>query len=65
MKVDINRTFEIIKNVPKEFTLIAESGIKNREDINKFNNYGIYNFLIGESILKSKDISQKINELIK
>tara|TARA_Y100000590_G_scaffold69673_1_gene76029 strand:+ start:435 stop:1220 length:786 start_codon:yes stop_codon:yes gene_type:complete len=65
LKVDINRTFEIIKNVPKEFTLIAESGIKNREDINKFNNYGIYNFLIGESILKSKDISQKINELIK
>ena len=65
LKVDIERTFEIIKNVPKEFTLIAESGIKNRDDINKFNSYEIYNFLIGESILKSKDINQKINELIR
>ena len=34
------------------------------EDIYRYNDVGVFNFLIGESILKSKNISQKINELV-
>ena len=43
------------KNLTNDFILIAESGIKTSDDIKKFNATGIYNFLIGESLLKSKD----------
>jgi len=43
--------------------LICESGIRNSEDIKYIvKNSKIYNFLIGESILKSDDIEAKIKE---
>ena len=45
-------------------SVLAESGIKNSDDIKKFNSTGIYNFLIGESLLKSKDKEKKIGELL-
>ncbi len=52
------------KNLTKDFVLIAESGIKSPNDIKKFNLTGIYNFLIGESLLKSNDKEKKIGELL-
>ncbi len=48
---------------PKEFTIVAESGIKTHDQIKQYNDSGIFNFLIGESILKSTNISNKIKEL--
>ena len=64
LTIDINNTFNLIKNIPDNFTIVAESGIKSRIEINKYNDVGIFNFLIGESILKSKNISKKIKEFI-
>ena len=52
------------KNLTNDYILIAESGIKNSDDIKKFNSTGIYNFLIGESLLKSENINLKFNELL-
>ena len=43
---------------------MAESGIKVKNDISLYNSLGIYNFLIGESLLKSKDKEKKIGELL-
>ena len=65
LSVDINNTINLIKKIPKDFVIVAESGIKNKKDIETYNNLGIFNFLIGESILKSKNIYYKIKELIK
>ena len=64
--LDINTesSIELSKRIPKKFTIIAESGIKNKKEIKKYNKIGIYNFLIGESILKSKNRSKKITELL-
>jgi len=47
----------------KDFTIVAESGINNFEQIKKYNEKGIFNFLIGESILKSNHIEKKIKVL--
>ena len=58
-----NNTINLVKNIPKEFTIVAESGIKKHEHIKKYNDSGIFNFLIGETILKSPDIFKKIKEL--
>ena len=65
---DYNRTnndnsINLISNFSKEFTIVAESGIKTHDQINKYNEIGIFNFLIGESILKSNNINNKIKEL--
>tara|TARA_Y100001970_G_scaffold287048_1_gene410743 strand:- start:1412 stop:2197 length:786 start_codon:yes stop_codon:yes gene_type:complete len=64
LSVDINNTLDLIKKVPKDFIIVAESGIKTKNDIIKYNNLGVFNFLIGESILSSPVISVKINQLL-
>ena len=63
--LDINdyNTINLVSNIPKEFTIVAESGIKTHDQIKQYNDSGIFNFLIGESILKSTNISNKIKEL--
>ena len=64
LNVDIYNTLRLIKQIPKEFVVVAESGIKEKEDIKIYNDSGVFNFLIGEALLKSKNISKKINEFL-
>lgn len=64
LTVNTSNTIELIKDKSDDFTFIAESGIKNYSDIKKYNKSGIYNFLIGESILSSKNFDIKIKQLL-
>ena len=64
LKVNLVNTNELYKEIPNKYTIIAESGIKTKKDIEDYNKLGIYNFLIGETLLRSQNIHKKINELI-
>ena len=64
MTVNTNNTLNLAKKIQKEFIVIAESGIKSKTDIDKYNDVGVFNFLIGESILKSSNINDKIREFL-
>ena len=64
LSININNTLNLIKNVPNEFNIIGESGIKTYSDIKSYNQAGVYNFLIGETILKAKNIENKFKELL-
>ena len=64
LSVNTNNVIDLINKIPKDFTIVAESGIKSKEDIEKYNEKGIFNFLVGESILSSSNINKKIKELI-
>ena len=64
LEINLNNSINLNKNLTNDYILIAESGIKTSDDIKKFNSTGIYNFLIGESLLKSKDKEKKIGELL-
>ena len=64
LEINLNNSINLNKNLSNDYILIAESGIKTSYDIKKFNSSGIYNFLIGESLLKSKDKEKKIGELL-
>jgi indole-3-glycerol phosphate synthase len=55
LKTDLNNSVSLFTSISKDYTVIAESGIKTAEDISMYNDLGIFNFLIGESILRSKD----------
>ena len=44
--------------------MIAESGIKSLSDIEMYNELGIFNFLIGESILRSNNYDTYIKKLL-
>ncbi|HOK55827.1 MAG TPA: indole-3-glycerol phosphate synthase TrpC [bacterium] len=64
LKVDINNTLNLIKHIPVDkIIVISESGIKEKEEVLLLKNLGLKGVLIGESILKSKNVEEKIKEL--
>ena len=65
LKTDLNNSVSLFTSISKDYTVIAESGIKTSDDIRMYNDLGIFNFLIGESILRSKDYAAFIKKLLK
>lgn len=63
-KVDIGTTFRIIREIPKGNVVVSESGINSREDVEKLRNIGVHAILVGEAIVTSKDVGEKIRELV-
>ena len=64
LKTDLNNSVSLFTSISKDYTVIAESGIKTSDDIRMYNDLGIFNFLIGESILRSKDYATFIKKLL-
>jgi len=64
LSINNHNALKLINNLPTEFTIVGESGIKNHSDIISYNRSGIFNFLIGEAILTSNDIFLTFKELL-
>ena len=54
-KTDVNTSVRLAKRFIPGQIGVAESGIHTREDILKIRDAGIYNFLIGESLVRADD----------
>ncbi|RJQ40683.1 MAG: indole-3-glycerol phosphate synthase TrpC [Nitrospiraceae bacterium] len=63
LKIDLNNTFKIKKEIPSDKITVSESGIKTRDDILSLESAGIDAVLIGTSFMEAKDIEKKIAEL--
>jgi indole-3-glycerol phosphate synthase len=63
LQVDINRTFELRKEIPPHKIIVSESGIRTREDVKMLEDAGVDAVLIGTSLMETGDISGKIDEL--
>lgn len=63
-KVDIGTTLRVIKEIPAGKTVVSESGIYSRGDIERLRDAGVHAVLVGESIVTAKDVGEKIRELI-
>ena len=61
--VDLNTTKRLAKLVPYDAVLVSESGMKNGNDIKEVKEYGADAVLIGETLMRSGDIKNTINEL--
>ena len=64
LKTDVKNSANLFTSITKDFTVIAASGIKSLSDIEMYNELGIFNFLIGESILRSNDYATFIKKLL-
>ena len=62
-QVAIEISERLRREVPPSIPVVAESGIKNRADIEKLMDKGINNFLIGETLLASLHPAEKLKEL--
>ncbi len=63
LKVDLKTTERLIKFIPKGVIKISESGISTRKDIEYLKSLGVDAVLIGEALLKSGNIKEKVKEL--
>lgn len=64
-KTDINNTLNLIKYIPVDkIIVISESGIRSKYDVEVLKSKGIRGILVGEAILKSKNIEEKVKEFI-
>ncbi len=64
-KTDLNIARRLIPMALQEQgkTLVCESGIHGREEIEEFEKLGAHAFLIGESLMTSENIPEKLNSL--
>ncbi len=56
-------TEKLIEMIPSDKTVISESGIKTREDMEYLKNLGVNGVLIGESLMRCNSIIDKLKEL--
>jgi indole-3-glycerol phosphate synthase len=61
-KTDLNTSFNLHDYLPKNVCKISESGISKKEEIVALKNIGFQGALIGESILKNRQIEEVFNE---
>jgi indole-3-glycerol phosphate synthase len=53
--VDVNRTFELLVDVPAGKTVVSESGIASRAQIEELEQVGVDAVLVGEILMRSDD----------
>ncbi len=63
-EVDLAVSERLIPRIPKDRVIVAESGIKTRDDVQRLEAAGAHAVLIGETILKEEDVVAKIRELM-
>jgi len=61
--INLQTTTMLSEKIPNEVTLVAESGISNKDDIDFLKKAKIDAILVGEHLMASKDIKSKLSEL--
>jgi len=64
LRIDLNSTFELKKEIPFNKIIVSESGIKTRGDVKRLQDAGIDSILVGTAFLEVVDIEMKIDELM-
>src|ERR671921_276206 len=54
--VDVERTYELLSDVPAGKTVVSESGFHSREQLDELERVGVDAVLIGESLMRAPDV---------
>ncbi|HST70201.1 MAG TPA: indole-3-glycerol phosphate synthase TrpC [Solirubrobacterales bacterium] len=63
MSVDLGTTLELMPDVPAGKTVVAESGISGREELEELDRRGVDAVLIGGALMSAPDPEAKVREL--
>ena len=61
--VDIERTFNLLADVPAGKTVVSESGFSTRDQLDELERVGVDAVLIGETLMRAPDIEAACREL--
>lgn len=62
-QVDLETTFRLLEAIPKDKIVVAESGIKDRRQLQRLAQAGVNAALIGEALVTAADPGAKLREL--
>jgi len=63
LKVDLDTSLQLAELAPPGATLVAESGLRTRDDIERLQSVGYRAFLIGETLMRSADARAELARL--
>jgi len=63
-KVSLRTSLDLLGDIPDDRTVVSESGIETREDVLTLQKAGVDAILVGESLMREKDIGKKVKELL-
>lgn len=61
--VDLGRTFDLLVDVPAGKTVVSESGIASREQVDELEAVGVDAILVGETVMRAPDPEAAVREL--
>ncbi len=64
LEVNLDTTLKLRPNIPAGITVVSESGIHSREDVERLKSAGVHGFLIGEALVTHKEPALKLRELL-
>ncbi|MGK6321254.1 indole-3-glycerol phosphate synthase TrpC [Sphingomonas sp. DT-204] len=62
--VDFARTYELVGRAPADCTFVAESGLATRADLDAMAEHGVRCFLIGEALMRQRDVEAATRALV-
>ena len=63
-RTTLDTTFKLLELIPEDKVVVSESGIYTRDDAEALREVGVNAILVGESLMRSQDIGEKVRELI-
>ncbi len=63
-EVTLQTTLDLLKDIPDDRVVVSESGIRTRDDVVMLQKAGVDAILVGESLMREKDIGKKVKELL-
>ena len=64
-EVDFENTARLRDKVPANVVVVGESGIKNSDDVRRMAEIGVDAILVGETLVRSKDVFQTTRSLVR
>lgn len=64
LEVNLTTSETLCRMVPHDYTLVCESGIATPADIARMRGHGMHCFLVGESLMRARDIAAATRELL-
>lgn len=62
-ETSLNTTTDLLSEIPSGVTVVTESGIKSREDVQLMRNADVYCFLVGEAFMREPDPGVALSSL--
>lgn len=63
-EVDMSTTEKLVPSIPRGVTVVSESGIQSRENVERLGKYGVDAVLIGETLMRAADVGAALKKFV-